>query len=180
MVQRILPLLIRPLEVGWQGYVGGSILGVVKTEPEISRRGTLKVAAWAMPVIAVASATPAAAASATSTWTFTGTQARFVAEPTGGDFPIDFDGFTIYVRFDLARSDGGEITSDGSVALATDADDASVWYFNAGGTSKHASTRFSGGMYDELKSLDATTLTLTIDGEVHGPYPIDRSALTSP
>lgn len=96
------------------------------------------------------------------------------------DVDFDFNGFVVDVSFDLSRSDGGEITSDGSVALATDAGDAEVWSFGAGGTSKHASTGFNGGIADELESLDATTLTLTVGGEVNGPYPIDRSQLSFP
>lgn len=127
-----------------------------------------------MPVIAVASAAPAAAASMVGLWEIS----QFQAHYTAVTFPTapGWDGFYIDTNFIVSRADGGTIPNDGAVVLTTDTGDTDSWHFGAGGTSMVVSTDID----DNLTSLDATTLTLTIGGEVHGPYPIDRSALQTP
>lgn len=138
---------------------------------DISRRTILKATAWSVPIIAVAAAAPAHAAS-TSAWLITAQEADFGR--ASGDPPWAYDGYQLWIGFTLSRSDG-QPTPPGlqSVDVLTNTGDTHTWYFN-GGDNAHIASMY---VYN-LQSLDAETYVLTIDGETHGPYLINRSRLS--
>ncbi|NYD54605.1 hypothetical protein [Microbacterium pseudoresistens] len=130
----------------------------------VSRRTLVKAGVWAVPVVAAAVAVPAQAA---STVTFALTNTSSFYDPLSPD-PLS-PPYDLYLSGDLSRTDGQQITQDYATVVATNSGDTRTWYVS--GSTNYNPYPFSTFIHNV--SGEATSFTLTIDGEVLGPFPID-------
>ncbi|GAA3209571.1 hypothetical protein GCM10017690_19170 [Microbacterium terregens] len=102
------------------------------------------------------------------TWSVTGVSAYYFVFPN-----VQFGPYALSFVGSLTRNDGQPISEPGSVLIQTDAGDSITGAYTPVGL--YVPSAFSASIHKLRAPNGAKTFTVTIEGEMHGPFPISQS-----